>query len=356
MKNKDKLEVGIIGLGRVASLLEEDPLRAKPCTHAGFYNEHPETSIVAGAEIKEKRRKRFKDMWGASAVYEDYRDMLAGQSLDIVSVCAYATDRAQMVIDAARAGVRGIWCEKAVATSLEEARKMVEICRQHKVVALVNHSRRWKSAYIEAGRRIEAGDIGDPESIVATFSGNLLHTGTHAFDVMRMLFGEVTEVRGRLDPPDESADKSSGYEAGEDVELGDLGGWATLRFENGAIGTVHGSAKDYFVFSFDITGRSGQIKLGNDIKPTIFTPVPSKKASGFDIVEPYPLEIEPPKSKIPQVDDLVSCLKTGDQPRSSLEDGLKALEIALAIHASHLDGGRSVSLPLDKSDLRVASR
>jgi hypothetical protein len=31
----DKIKAAIIGLGRIASLLENDTLREKPCTHAG---------------------------------------------------------------------------------------------------------------------------------------------------------------------------------------------------------------------------------------------------------------------------------------------------------------------------------
>jgi len=51
--------------------------------------------------------------------------MLAKERLAIVSICAYAPDRYRMVVDAVHAGIRGIWCEKAFATSLDEAEAMV---------------------------------------------------------------------------------------------------------------------------------------------------------------------------------------------------------------------------------------
>lgn len=356
------LRVGIIGLGRVASLLEDDPLRAKPCTHAGAYALHPATRIVAGADIDPEAREAFGERWTVDRVYDDYLEMLDAERLDVVSVCAFATDRARMVIDAVERGVRGVWCEKAIGTSLDEARQMVAACRRRGVVTVVNHPRRWNVFYREARRRVARGDIGEPQAIVSCFSGNLIHTGTHAFDAMRMLFGEVVQVRGRLDESDETW--VSGFEPGEDdVHAGDatdehvedVGGDATLVFENGAVGTVHARAKEYYAFSFDIIGREGAIRLGNEIAPKLFRPGPSRACTDFIVLRPRPLRTRLTRHVAPQVEDLVQGIVHGVPPASTLNDGARALEIALAIHVSARND-RPVDLPLLDPSFRVASR
>ncbi len=348
--------MGIIGLGRVASLLEDDPLRTKPCTHAGAYEKHPETDIVAGADIEPEARERFGKRWGVTSLYEDFRAMLDEEQLDVVSVCAYARDRAEMVLDTVRSGVRGIWCEKAIATSLEEARRMAEACERRGVATVVNHPRRWSPYYVEVRRRIERGDIGEPQAIVSCFSGNLIHTGTHAFDVMRMMLGDVAEVRGRLDESSTAEGEDvSGFEPGECDDLEDFGGDATLVFENGAIGTVHARDKNYYAFSFDIIGSEGAIRLGNEIPARIFKPGDSRACTDFSVLHPEPLKTSLQRRSTPQVDELVNGILRGERSKSSLAEGAKALEIALAIHASHRRG-RRIALPLDDPTLRVSSR
>ncbi len=59
---------------------------------------------------------------------------------------------------------------------------------------------------------------------------------------------------------------------------------------------------------------------------------------------------------IAAIEELISCLETGLAPRSKGEDGRAALEIALAVHASHARGGERVALPLDDRRLAIESR
>jgi predicted dehydrogenase len=60
------------------------------------------------------------------------------------------------------------------------------------------------------------------------------------------------------------------------------------------------------------------------------------------------------------VEELIGCIEAGPEGatrnRSSGEDGRAALEIGLAVYASHQQGGARVSLPLSSRDLTVASR
>ena len=59
----------------------------------------------------------------------DYHEMLARENLDIVSICTWPHLHAPMVIAAAEAGVRAIHCEKPMAPTWGEARRMVRSVR-----------------------------------------------------------------------------------------------------------------------------------------------------------------------------------------------------------------------------------
>ncbi len=351
-----KLRVGIIGLGRTASLLEDDPLRAKPASHAGTYAKHSDlVEMVAGTDTEPEARERFKARWDVPHVYEDYREMLEKEALDIVSICAYATERTEMVINTANAGVKGIWCEKAIATNLRDAVRMIQVCDEKRVATAVAHARRWDPRYIDAANRITRGDLGVPDSIVAHFHGSLLHSGTHAFDVMRMFLGDVVEVSGgRLDLRRRSAKGTSGYAEGKDIEIGDVGGYATLLFENGAIGTVHAFSKAYHLFYFDVFASHGAFQIGNDIPTKAFTRGAATAYTGFVVLYPEDVVVLP--CDCDPVTDLLGTIQDGLPGRSTLRDGMKALEIGLAIHASHYRDHCSVRLPLEDYDITVASR
>jgi len=125
-----KYKVGIIGCGRVAGLLEDDALRNYPCTHMGGYLKHSQIEVVACCSKTAEDAQRFADKFEIPRVYTDYMKMFANEKLDIVSVAAYAPTRAQMTIAAAKSGVKGIFCEKAMATSLAEADQMISVCAE----------------------------------------------------------------------------------------------------------------------------------------------------------------------------------------------------------------------------------
>lgn len=257
-----KYRAAIIGLGRVGWMLEQDPLRAKPCTHAGCWQEHPDVELVAGCDIDSDRLQSFGKHFSIAALYHDYREMLAREELDFVSISAYATERCEMVMAAAESGVKGLWIEKAVATSLAETETMMAELSKYDIPAIVSYMRRWENNYIKVRELIDAGEIGRLQTINVHFTGNMLHTGTHAFDILRMLGGEVSAVQAWL--RDESGGSlQSGYRYGSNEDFMDFGGNAVLHFAGGGMAFIHGEDRDYFRFEFEILGSQGMIRIGN---------------------------------------------------------------------------------------------
>ncbi|MCK5506666.1 MAG: Gfo/Idh/MocA family oxidoreductase, partial [Thermodesulfovibrionia bacterium] len=144
--NSKAYKTAIIGCGRVGWLLNKDPLIPhKPCTHAGAYSDIARTDLSAAADINPKRLNAFAQEYGIEGAYPDYREMLEKEKPEIVSVCAYAPDRFSMVKDSVERGVKGIWCEKAIATSLTEADEMIRLCDESNTKMIVSHMRRWNT-------------------------------------------------------------------------------------------------------------------------------------------------------------------------------------------------------------------
>ena len=344
--------VGIIGCGRVAWLLDNDSLIPnKPVTHMGAYRRVNATKVVAAADVRTDRLAAFSKEFGIENVYLDYEEMLDREKLDIVSICAYAPDRYRMVMDAVKAGVKGIWCEKAFATCLGEAEAMASLCEERSVTLIVGHTRRWSPDYQHARRLLEEGAIGRPLSAVCHFSGNMVHTGTHAFDVLRFFFGEPSWVEALLEVQEER-----GLNQIHSVVWNDVGGYALIAFKNGLYATVHGQSKEYFLFEFDITGTKGRLRIGNWL---------------FELYEARTSEREEGLKELHLRDDggwhnanptvaalrhLLDCMEGRSENIGGPRDGMAALEIALAIQESHFKGGSRVYLPLQERNLRVMSR
>ena len=69
----------IIGLGRIASLFEDDEKRIHPCTHAGALVALEDVELVSGAARSEESALRFKNRWNLDRVYTDYVEMINSQ-------------------------------------------------------------------------------------------------------------------------------------------------------------------------------------------------------------------------------------------------------------------------------------
>ena len=67
-----KYKTAIIGCGRVAWLLDNDPLiPEKPCSHAGAYHADERIEISAAADINQDRLLAFSEQYGVNRTYTD---------------------------------------------------------------------------------------------------------------------------------------------------------------------------------------------------------------------------------------------------------------------------------------------
>src|SRR5438105_302042 len=123
----EKYRVGIIGCGRMGrgsiedEVLEGSGMTILPYSHAGAVRDLPKLELVAGADVSSDALADFSRRWGVKSTYRDFGDMLKKENLDIVCIATSTRVHYDAVMQSVDAGIKGIFCEKPISTTLEEA-------------------------------------------------------------------------------------------------------------------------------------------------------------------------------------------------------------------------------------------
>jgi UDP-N-acetylglucosamine 3-dehydrogenase len=343
-----RFRVGIIGCGR--------PRRAEGSTgfgqghiHAAGYEASPDCELVAAADISQDNLDAFCQRHDVPAGYLDYHEMLETEKLDIVSVCTWPHLHAQMVIDAAKAGVKAIHAEKPMAPTWGESQAMVAACEKRGVQLTLNHQRRFGAPFRRAKELLDDGTIGELARIEA-FTSNLYDWGTHWFDMMFM-YNDETPVEWVIGQIEARGGRSI---FGVQVEGQ---GISFFRWQNGVYGLMvtgqrelyeHDSAfKDVLSCGNRLIGTEGVIEVGVQDGPQLRI---RSTETGYQWQEvEVANRIHGDDHVIAAVLDLVDALKTGREPVLSARKALQATEMIFATYESSRRRGR-VDLPLEIED------
>ena len=171
--------------------------------------------------------------------YADFAEALERESPEVVAICTANDTHAPLTIQAAETGVRGVYCEKPMATNLADAEAMVRACGDNDVALVINHQRRIGPDLIKARELIESGAIGRVDLIRGNCAGDLLSDGTHLVDSILWLAGDnpaewvIGQVHRNIDDEmrERAAQRSKssgrpeepGYRYGHPVENGGFG-------------------------------------------------------------------------------------------------------------------------------------
>ena len=128
--------------------------------HCGSYEEIGVAHVVAVADSAPTALAKALDRWPWVQAYRDYRQMLAEVKPDIVSVCTWPQLHAEMVCEAARAGVKGVMCEKPIALRMDEIEEMVAVCQSFGTKLAVGHQHRFGPVFRRAAKLLQSGKLG----------------------------------------------------------------------------------------------------------------------------------------------------------------------------------------------------
>jgi predicted dehydrogenase len=183
-----KLRVGVIGTGKKKARPDQFGY-AMAYRHADAFKLLDSCEMVACADIVEENAKAFAETYGVKGVYTDYRKMLAEAKLDLVSICTWMHLHEPMVLDACKAGVKAIHCEKPMADTWGGAKRMAAAADKAGVKLTFNHQRRYGEPFVLAKKMLDEGKIGQLVRLECE-CGNIYDSGTHFIDMFSFFNGE----------------------------------------------------------------------------------------------------------------------------------------------------------------------
>lgn len=221
-------------------------------------------SLVGVVSRDQGRADAIAAQHGARRAYTDYADLLRDRDVDIVYISTPNAQHAEQALAAARAG-KHVLCEKPLALSAADARRMVDAFGAAGLKLGTHFQTRHHTAFVETKRLLEQRAIGDVILVQIEVSsganpfrswradpqlaglGSINNIAVHPFDLLRYLLGsEVKEVTAVTD-------------VGRSTELEHMV-LALLRFQNGALAYVNANQKvPNFQPDIDIYGTAGRI-------------------------------------------------------------------------------------------------
>lgn len=187
-----KLKIGIIGCGGIAVT-----------KHLPSLSKLEQVELAAFCDIIAEKAEKAKTEYGGedSKVYEDYRELLEDQKIDVIHVCTPNSSHAEITIAALEAG-KHVMCEKPMAKTSVEAKAMVDAAKRTGKKLTIGYNNRFRPDSLHLKAVCEQGDLGDiyfakahaiRRRAVPTWGvfldeekqggGPLIDIGTHALDL-----------------------------------------------------------------------------------------------------------------------------------------------------------------------------
>lgn len=362
--------IAILGCGKVAHLHANAVQNLKNARLAGVWSRSKNTAETFAAQYN-------------VPFYTRIDELIQTENIDLAIICTPHPFHLEPAEIAAINGAN-ILVEKPLASTLEDADKIIEVCKNAGVKLGVISQRRWYEPVKRVKDAIEAGKIGKP--VFGTINmlgwrdkkyydsdewrgtwkmeggGVLVNQAPHQLDLLLWFMGEIDEVYGlwkNLNHP---------YIEVEDTAV------AIVKFKNGRIGNiivsnsqkpgiygkvhVHGENGASVGVQTDggamfIAGMSGILEPPvNDIwtvpgEEKMLEQWKAEDSAHFSSIDPMVYYMER------QIEDFLLAIENNTEPLVSGEDGRRTVELFTAIYRSTRDN-RPVKFPLlpeNKTDM-----
>jgi len=128
--------------------------------HMKEFVETPDVKLVAVCDLNRAEAEHFAREYGAERVLTDYRELWALPGLDAVSIAIPNYLHAPVTIEALEHGLH-VLCEKPMATSLADARRMVQAAEKAGKRLMIGMSQRFRPQSLAFRGMVERGELGD---------------------------------------------------------------------------------------------------------------------------------------------------------------------------------------------------
>lgn len=328
-----KYKAAVVGCGRIGFEFDKDSKRKYLATHTGAYNFVKETKLVAVCDVNRKRLKECINRWSIPTGYSDFKEMLKKENIDILSICTPPHIHYPILKEAVRFPIKAIFCEKPIADSVKDAKKMVKLCKEKNIILQIDHQRRFDPLHVNLREFIKSKEVGDVQQINVYYTAGVNNTGSHMFDLMRFFFGKVDWIEGL-------------YSKNVSHKKNDPNIDGFMRFKSGVFASFQAcDVNKYLIFELNCFLGKGRIVLKNNGFGIDFYKVgDSKYFSGYK--ELYknraPFQMNYKRNfMVDAIRHIQECIKTGKESISSGENGVEVLKmIMFALSSAKNDGKR----------------
>ncbi len=319
--------------------------------------------FIAVADVDDAGRKKAAVETGALRSYADYRDMLAKEDMDIVSVCPrWVTEHLDMVLACIEANCH-VYCEKPMVATLADGDKIINAAKQKGVKIAVAHQGVYLPTIQAVKRMLGEGRIGVVQAIYAHGKQDargggedMITLGTHLFNMMRYFAGDVHWMSAHVTANGKEVTAADARKATEPV--GPIAGDCVnsyFAFYSGVSGFFDSRKNQAGVnsrYGMEIVGSEGMFSL---------------RGGGANELALYPHSCWAPanasqKWEVVHIDDtpllggnqlatleLIDAVENNRKPLSGAEDALAALEMIVGAYESQLTEKR-VYFPMEKRE------
>lgn len=305
--------------------------------HANAYvealKEFENVELVGIAEEDEKLGREFAKQYDLD-YYKDYREFIK-EDMDAVIICSENIKHCEMAVYAAE-HKRHVIVEKPIATTIEDAQKMIDACNENGVKLMVTFPVRYSPAVLRAKEIIDSGKIGKVVAINSTNRGAMPggwfvekelsgggcvidHT-VHVMDIINMIFRtDIKEVYAKADTL-----------LHPELDVEDVG-ILSMELENGIYATLDTSWSRPMAFPtwgdlrIQIIGEKGTLDVDTGKQGGILYSEENDKS----VLVPWGDD-----HNYLMIRDFIDCLENDRPSPVTGEDGLFALEVALMAYES----------------------
>jgi len=338
----------LIGCSRMGAFIDNEVAPGRGAySHAAGYEASGRTELVACSDLRVDVMKQVGNRYGVpeDAQYTDYKKLIQEVRPDIVSVATQPEQRAGIVMYAAEHGVKAIYAEKALASSMPEADAMVEACERNGVHLNLGANRRWDPGYDKMKEILDGGELGALKSLIIYQTSSLFNGASHSFDLAMRLNSDHPAVwaQGHLQDGDEAI-QDGGL-------VKDPSGHGMAQFENGV--TLYALNSGRSAEWEAVCERGAVAALSNGQQWLLRQQGPPDHRGRRRLVKGEFPTVERGSSTVNLIEDLVHSLDTGEPPRGGIRNAHASTELIFAFIESHMRGGARVDLPLEGSTIRL---
>ena len=303
---------------------------------ASIESENSEIISISSRGIE--KAKIVAEKYDIKKFFGSYQEQINDPEVDAIINSLPNSMHCDWTIKCAEAG-KHILCEKPLATTTDECRKMIDAANANNVILVEAFTHRWNHHLKTAKKIIKNGDLGsvvttdsslcfttNPENNIrfnpSLSGGALWDAGCYAVYATRFVLSEEPI-----------------YAKGESFDINNYGVDTTFKgimeFESGVLSSITTSMNQPFRCHMNIDLTNGRIEIPNMFDDS--GPIIIKKGVSDDNIKEKILKVESKYRFVEQFNEFSNCIINGVNPTYPPEDGLRNTAAIQALYKSSRD-------------------